>query len=47
LEPAQAGLLERICAGRLRTAEELREADAFATEEAKAVAPKRKSKSKV
>jgi hypothetical protein len=46
LEPRQADLLDRICAGRLQTADELREAGAFATADEKVVAPKRKSKSK-
>jgi hypothetical protein len=46
LEPAQADLLERICAGHLQTADQLREAGALTTEEKKAAAPKRKSKSK-
>jgi hypothetical protein len=47
LEPRQADLLERICAGRLRSAEELREAGALTHAEDKPVASKRKSKSKV
>jgi hypothetical protein len=46
LEPRQADLLSRICDSRLVTADELRDAGAFATEEEKAVSPKRKSKSK-
>jgi hypothetical protein len=46
LEPRQADLLERICAGRLRSAEELREAGALTHTEEKPVAAKRKSKSK-
>jgi N-6 DNA Methylase/Type ISP C-terminal specificity domain len=45
LEPAQADLLNRICAGPLRSAEELRAADALALPEV-AGAPKRKGKSK-
>jgi hypothetical protein len=32
LEPQQAELLERICAGPLRTADELRNAGAFASD---------------
>ncbi len=44
LEPAQAELLERICAGRLRSAEELREAGALAEPEEKG--GKRKSRGK-
>jgi hypothetical protein len=47
LEPKQADLLERICAGRLRSAEELREAGALTHAEDKPVVSKRKSKSKV
>lgn len=46
LEPKQADLLERICAGRLRSAEELRDAGALAQADEKPVAAKRKSKSK-
>ena len=46
LEPAQADLLERICAGRLRSAEELRDAGALTHTEEKPAATKRKSKSK-
>jgi hypothetical protein len=46
LEPAQAGLLERICAGHLQTVDQLREAGALTTEEKKTAALKRKSKSK-
>ena len=46
LEPAQADLLDRICAGPLRSAEELREAGAFATAQEKAAPPKGKGKTK-
>jgi hypothetical protein len=46
LEPRQADLLERICAGRLRSAEELREAGALAHADEKLVAARGKSKSK-
>ncbi len=45
LEPKQADLLNRICAGPLRSAEELGEAGAFATPEAASTKPKSKSKS--
>jgi hypothetical protein len=45
LEPAQADLLNRICAGPLRSAEELRAADAFALPEGAMSQPKGKSKS--
>ena len=47
LEPKQADLLQRICAGRLRTAEELREAGALAEATEKAHAVKGKTKRKV
>jgi hypothetical protein len=47
LEPKQADLLERICAGPLRHADELRDAGVFAHEEKKAAPTKGKSKSKV
>ena len=46
LEPRQADLLERICAGRLRSADELRDAGALSHTEAKPAPTKRKSKSK-
>lgn len=46
LEPRQADLLERICAGRLRSAEELREAGALAHADEKPAPTKHKSKSK-
>ena len=46
LEPKQADLLSRICAGPLRSAEELREAGAFTTAEEKSANPKIKGKSK-
>ncbi len=46
LEPRQVDLLERICAGRLRSADELRDAGALSHAEEKPVAAKRKSKSK-
>jgi hypothetical protein len=46
LEPAQADLLERICAGPLRKADELREAGALAHDEQKPAKAKGKSKSK-
>jgi hypothetical protein len=46
LEPAQADLLNRICAGPLRGAEELREAGAFTTEQEKSASPKGKEKKK-
>jgi hypothetical protein len=46
LEPKQADLLSRICAGPLRSADELREAGALATPNEKATVPKSKSKSK-
>lgn len=45
LEPKQADLLDRICAGRLRSAEELRDAGALEHADEKPVAAKRKSKS--
>ena len=45
LEPKQADLLIRICAGPLRSANELRVAGAFATPEAGSTKPKAKSKS--
>jgi hypothetical protein len=45
LEPKQADLLNRICAGPLRSAEELRAAGAFAAAEAASAKPKAKSKS--
>ena len=46
LEPKQADLLNRICGGPLRTAEELRNAGAFATNGEISAAPKSKRKSK-
>jgi Type ISP C-terminal specificity domain/N-6 DNA Methylase len=46
LEPKQADLLERICSNLLLTADELRDAGAFADPEGNAVAGKHKSKSK-
>jgi hypothetical protein len=46
LEDKQADLLERICAGPLRKADELREAGALTHDEQKPVKPKGKSKSK-
>jgi predicted helicase len=46
LEPLQADLLNRICAGPLRSAEELREARAFTDAAGKSVPSKIKSKSK-
>jgi len=45
-EPAQADLLNRICAGPLRSAEELRSVGAFTEPEEKSAASKSKSKSK-
>jgi hypothetical protein len=45
LEPKQADLLNRICEGPLRSAEELRGAGAFATPEAASANLKAKSKS--
>ena len=45
LELAQADLLDRICAGLLRSAEQLRSAGAFAEAEEKSAASKSKSKS--
>jgi len=45
LEPAQADLLDRICAGPLRSAGELRAAGALAAPEAASTKPKAKSKS--
>jgi hypothetical protein len=44
LEPSQADLLDRICAGPLRSAEELRAAGALATPEVASSKPKAKSK---
>lgn len=46
LEPAQADLLNRICGGPLRGAEELREAGALTTEQVKSAPPKGKGKKK-
>lgn len=46
LEPKQTDLLQRICDNLLLSADELRNAGAFAPLEAKAVSAKRKSKSK-
>jgi hypothetical protein len=46
LEPKQADLLERICAGPLRKADELRDAGALTHDEQKPVKAKHKSKSK-
>jgi hypothetical protein len=46
LEPAQADLLNRICAGPLRSAEELAAAGAFATPEAAPTTAKRKARAK-
>jgi Type ISP C-terminal specificity domain/N-6 DNA Methylase len=46
LEPAQADLLNSVCAGPLRSAEELREAGAFTNAEEKSAISKIKSKSK-
>jgi hypothetical protein len=46
LEPKQADLLNRICDNPLLSADELRNTGAFKHEEEKAVAAKRKSKSK-
>ncbi len=46
LEGKQADLLERICAGPLRSAEELREAGALASDEQKPTKQKGKGKSK-
>ena len=46
LEPKQADLLDRICAGRLRSADELREAGALAQAAEKPAPAKHKSKSK-
>ena len=46
LEPAQADLLNRICAGPLRSIQELREADALTEGQQELVASKRKSKNK-
>jgi hypothetical protein len=45
LEPRQADLLNRICAGPLRSAEELQAAGALSTPEAPSAKPKTKSKS--
>ena len=47
LEPKQADLLARICAGQLRNADELRDAGAFTHSEEKPTKQKGKSKSKV
>jgi hypothetical protein len=47
LEPAQADLLNRICAGPLRGAAELRDAGAFINVQEKSAPPKGKSKNKV
>lgn len=44
LEPKQADLLNRICAGPLRSVEELKAAGAFATPQAASAKPKAKSK---
>ena len=46
LEPTQADLLDRICASRLLSADELRDAGAFANVDEKSAPPKSKSKSK-
>jgi hypothetical protein len=46
LEPNQADLLNRVCAGRLRSAEELRNAGAFTIAEQNSASPKSKTKSK-
>jgi Type ISP C-terminal specificity domain len=46
LEPRQADLLNRICAGRLRSAKELQDAAALAQADEKSPPAKRKSKSK-
>ena len=46
LEPRQAELLERICAGKLRKADELREAGALTHAEGEATSQKAKKKSK-
>jgi hypothetical protein len=46
LEPAQADLLNRICAGPLRGAEELRDAGAFTNVQEKPAPPKGKGKKK-
>src|SRR6185295_12566161 len=46
LEPKQADLLERICAGKLRKADELREAGALAHAEGESPSKKAKKKSK-
>jgi hypothetical protein len=46
LEPKQADLLERICAGLLRTADELRDVGALTQDEQKPAKQKGKSKSK-
>jgi hypothetical protein len=46
LEPRQADLLTRICAGRLRSAEELRDAGVLAQVDEKPAPAKHKSKSK-
>ena len=46
LEPRQADLLERICAGKLRKADELREAGALAHAEGEPASEKGKKKSK-
>ena len=46
LEPKQADLLERICAGKLRKVDELRDAGALAQDAQEPTKPKGKSKSK-
>jgi hypothetical protein len=46
LEPQQADLLERICAGKLRKADELREAGALTDDKRESTAQKGKKKSK-
>jgi hypothetical protein len=46
LEPAQADLLNRICAGPLQSADQLRDAGAFAMPDEKSAAAKRESQSK-
>ncbi len=46
LETRQADLLERICAGKLRKADELREAGALAHAEGETTSQKGKKKSK-
>jgi hypothetical protein len=47
LEPKQADLLARICAGQLRNADELRDAGAFTHSDETPTKQKGKSKSKV